>query len=43
MHQIVSYILSFLVEILLVLTYDLGSTDQTMNNSPFHVMWVVGL
>jgi hypothetical protein len=38
-----SYVLSFLVEILLSLTYDLGSTDQTMTDSPFHVMWVVGL
>jgi hypothetical protein len=31
------------VEILLSLTYDLGSTDETMNGSPFHVMWVVRL
>lgn len=38
-----SYILNFLVEIILILTYDLGSTDQTMNDSPFQVMWVVGL
>jgi hypothetical protein len=26
----------------MILTYDLGSTDQTMNDSHFHVMWVVG-
>jgi hypothetical protein len=37
-----SYIINFLVENLLILTYDLGSTDQTMNDSPSHVM-VVGL
>jgi hypothetical protein len=34
-HQIVSYVLNFIVEILLVLTYDLDSTDQTMNASHF--------
>jgi hypothetical protein len=38
-HQIISYVLNFLVEILLILTY--GSTDQAMNDSPFHVMWLV--
>jgi hypothetical protein len=37
------YILNFHVEILLILTYDLGLTDQAMNDFPFHVMWVVGL
>jgi hypothetical protein len=42
-HQIMSYILNFLVEILLILMYDLSFTDQTMNDFPFHVMWVVGL
>jgi hypothetical protein len=42
-HQIISNVLNFLAEILQILTYDLGSTDQTMNGSPFHVMWVVGL
>jgi hypothetical protein len=34
-----SYILNFLGEILLILTYDLGLTDQTM----IDVMWVIGL
>jgi hypothetical protein len=34
---------NFVIEILLILTYDLGSADQTMNDSPFYVMWVVGL
>jgi hypothetical protein len=38
-----SYVLSFTVEILLILTYDLCSTDQTMNDSLFHVIWVVRL
>jgi hypothetical protein len=42
-YQIVPYVLNFLVEILLILTYDLGSPDQAMNDSAFHVMWVVGL
>jgi hypothetical protein len=37
------FILNFLVEILLILTYDLGSTDQAMNDSPFHMMWMVRL
>jgi hypothetical protein len=36
-------ILNFLVEILLILTYDLGSADQTVNDSPLHVMRVIGL
>ena len=35
MHQIVSYILNFAVEILLILTYDLGSNDQTIKTSCF--------
>jgi hypothetical protein len=35
-----SYVLNFHVEILLILTYDLGSTDQTTNGSRFHMMWV---
>jgi heme A synthase len=43
MHQIMSYVLHFLAEILLILTYDRASTDQTMNNSHFHMTWVVGL
>jgi hypothetical protein len=38
-----SYVFNFLVEISLILTYDLGSTDNAMNHSSFHVMWVVGL
>jgi hypothetical protein len=38
-----SYVLNFLVEILLILTHDLGSTAPTTNDSPFQVMWVVGL
>jgi hypothetical protein len=37
------YVLNFTVEILLVFTYDLDSTDQTMNDSPFYMMWVAGL
>jgi hypothetical protein len=37
------YIFSFVVKILLVLTYDLRSVAQTMNDSPFYVMWVIGL
>jgi hypothetical protein len=37
------YVLNFVFEILLILTYDLGSTDQAMNDTPFRVMWVVGL
>jgi hypothetical protein len=39
-HQIMSYILNFHVEIFLVLTFDFVSTDQAMNDSPFHVVWV---
>jgi hypothetical protein len=42
-HQITSYVLNFVVEILLILSYDLDSADKTMNNSPFYMMWVVGL
>jgi hypothetical protein len=38
-----SYVLNFIVDILLILSYDLASADKTMNNSPFYVMWVVGL
>jgi hypothetical protein len=37
------HILSFVAEVLLALTHDLGSTDQTMNDSPFYVIWVAGL
>jgi hypothetical protein len=42
-HQIMSYVLNFLVEIILILTYDLSSTDQTVNDSSFQVLWKVGL
>jgi hypothetical protein len=42
-HQMMFYVLNFLVEILLILIHDLGSTDLTRNDSPFHVMLVVGL
>jgi hypothetical protein len=42
-HQIVNYVSNFVVEILLILKYDLRSVDETMNDSPFYVMWVVGL
>jgi hypothetical protein len=38
-----SYVFNFVVEILLILTYDLRSVDQTVYDSPFYVMWVVGL
>jgi hypothetical protein len=38
-----SYIFNFVVEILLILTYDLRSVDQIKNDSPFYAMWVVGL
>jgi hypothetical protein len=42
-HQIMSYVLNYVVEILLNLTYDLGSSDQTMKDSLFHALWVVWL
>jgi hypothetical protein len=42
-YQIMSCVLNFSVEIVPVLTYDLGSTDQAMNDSSFHVVGVVGL
>jgi hypothetical protein len=38
-----SHILNFLVEMLLIVTHDFGSTNQAKNVSPFHVIWVVGL
>jgi hypothetical protein len=38
-HQITSYVLNFLAQILPIL----GLTGQTMIDSPFHVMWLVGL
>jgi hypothetical protein len=34
-----SHVSNSVVEILLILTDDLGLTDQTVNNSSFHVMW----
>jgi hypothetical protein len=43
-HLIMSYLIHFLVEILLILTrMNFGSTDQATNDSPFRLMWVVGL
>jgi hypothetical protein len=42
-YQIMSYILNFVFEILLILTYDLGLAEQTMNDTPFYMVWVVGL
>jgi hypothetical protein len=36
------FLISLLKSFFLLLTYDRGSTDQTMNDSPFHMMWVVG-
>jgi hypothetical protein len=38
-----SNVFNFLAEIPPILTYDLRSGDQTMNDSPFYMMWVVGL
>jgi hypothetical protein len=40
-HQIMSYVFNFVVKIVLILTYDRHSVDQTMNDSLFYVMWVV--
>jgi hypothetical protein len=42
-HQMMSYVLNFIVEIFLILTYDLSSADQIMNESPFYMMWVIPL
>jgi hypothetical protein len=42
-QQIVSDVLNLVVQILLVLTHGLGSSDQTMNDSPFYVVWLLGL
>jgi hypothetical protein len=42
MHNIMSYVLNSLPEIVLILLHNLGLTDQTMNNSLFHLMWVAG-
>jgi hypothetical protein len=33
---------NLVAEILLIRTYDLGLADQTMKDSSFQVMWVVG-
>jgi hypothetical protein len=30
-----SYVPNFVIEIYLILTYDLSSVDQTLNDSPF--------
>jgi hypothetical protein len=38
-----SYVFNFVVEILLILIYDLCFVDQTMYDSPFYMMWVAGL
>jgi hypothetical protein len=37
------YVLNFNVEILLIVTIDLGSTGQSMNDSTVDMMWAVGL
>jgi hypothetical protein len=42
-HQIMSYGFNFDVKILLILTYDLRSVDQILDDSPFYVMWGVKL
>jgi hypothetical protein len=36
-----SDVFNFVVEILLILTYDLRSIDQILDDFPLHVMWVV--
>jgi hypothetical protein len=36
-----SYVSDFVAKIILVLTYNLRSVEQTMGDSPFYVMWVV--
>jgi hypothetical protein len=38
-----SHVYNFIVEILLILTYELRSVDQTVNDCPFYVMFVVRL
>jgi hypothetical protein len=38
-----SYILNFLIEILPILAYDLGSSDQALGDFPFYLMGVGGL
>jgi hypothetical protein len=42
-YQIMSYVFNFTVQILLIMIYDLCLVDRTMYNSPFYVIWVVGL
>jgi hypothetical protein len=42
-HQIMSYGFNFDVKFLLILTYNLGSVEQIMDDPRFYVMWVVGL
>jgi hypothetical protein len=37
-YQFMSYILNFTAEIIMILTYDPGSTDQIMIDSHFHIM-----
>jgi hypothetical protein len=37
-NQNMSYVFNCVVEILLILAYDLCSVDQTMNDFPFYVM-----
>jgi hypothetical protein len=40
-HQVMSYVSDFVAKIILVLTYNLRSVEQTMDDSLFYVMWVV--
>jgi hypothetical protein len=42
-YEIICYVLNFVVEILLILTFALRSVDPTLNDSTFYVMWVVEL
>lgn len=37
-HQIMTYVLNFLVEIFLIVTYDLRSTFWTIEDCPFYVI-----
>jgi hypothetical protein len=41
-HYTSSYVFNIVFELLVILTYDLRLVDQTTNDSPLHVMWVVG-
>jgi hypothetical protein len=38
-----SYVFNVVVESLQILTFDLGSSDQTVKDFPLHVVWEVGL